>query len=78
MPPTNCAEADDAPGLTQRETDVLRLMAEGQRNHEIAASLGLSVGTVKVHVNRILDKLDAVDRTEAVTRALRRGLIALQ
>lgn len=67
-----------APDLTRRETDVLRLMAEGQRNHEIAAALGLSLGTVKVHVNRILEKLDAVDRTEAVTRALRRGLIVLQ
>lgn len=68
----------DAPSLTRRETDVLKLMAEGQRNHEIAASLGLALGTVKVHVNRILEKLDAVDRTEAVTRALRRGLIVLQ
>jgi DNA-binding NarL/FixJ family response regulator len=46
-------------------------MADGLRNHQIAETLGLSVGTVKVHVNRILEKLDAVDRTEAVTRALR-------
>jgi DNA-binding NarL/FixJ family response regulator len=68
----------DSPSLTRRESDVLRLMADGLRNHEIAATLGLSVGTVKVHVNRILEKLDAVDRTEAVTRALRRGLITLQ
>jgi DNA-binding NarL/FixJ family response regulator len=68
----------DSPSLTRRESDVLRLMAEGLRNHEIAANLGLSLGTVKVHVNRILEKLDAVDRTEAVTRALRRGLIVLQ
>lgn len=64
--------------LTRREADVLKLMAEGMRNHEIAAALGLSLGTVKVHVNRILEKLDAVDRTEAVTRAIRRGLIELQ
>lgn len=68
----------DSPGLTRRESDVLALMADGLRNHEIAAHLGLSLGTVKVHVNRILEKLDAVDRTEAVTRALRRGLIALR
>lgn len=70
--------SEDAPSLTRRETEVLRLMAEGLRNHEIAASLALSLGTVKVHVNRILEKLDAIDRTEAVTRALRRGLIGLQ
>lgn len=69
--------ASEWPSLTQRESDVLKLMADGLRNHEIATTLGLSVGTVKVHVNRILEKLDAVDRTEAVTRALRRGLIAL-
>jgi two-component system NarL family response regulator len=68
----------DPPNLTQRESEVLKLMAEGLRNQEIAEGLGLALGTVKVHVNRILEKLDAVDRTEAVTRALRRGLIALQ
>ncbi len=69
---------DGSPSLTRRESDVLALMAEGLRNQEIATSLGLSLGTVKVHVNRILEKLDAVDRTEAVTRAIKRGLIALQ
>jgi two-component system NarL family response regulator len=68
----------DSPNLTRRESEVLTLMADGLRNHQIAQTLGLSVGTVKVHVNRILEKLDAVDRTEAVTRALRRGLITLQ
>lgn len=66
------------PTLTARETDVLRLIADGLRNHEIAERLGLAKGTVKVHINRILEKLDAVDRTEAVTCALRRGLITLQ
>jgi DNA-binding NarL/FixJ family response regulator len=70
--------ASGTPALTRREGDVLALLADGLRNQEIADRLGLSVGTVKVHVNRILEKLDAVDRTEAVTRALRRGLIALQ
>lgn len=65
------------PELTPRELEVLGLVAEGLRNQEIAAALGLGVGTVKVHLNRILEKLDAQDRTEAVTRALRRGWIAL-
>lgn len=67
----------EAPNLTRRETDVLKLMAEGMRNHEIAERLGLSLSTVKVHVNHVLEKLGAIDRTEAVTRALRRGLIGL-
>lgn len=67
----------DAPSLTARERDVLSLMAEGLRNQEIAARLGLSLGTVKVHVNRILEKMDAEDRTEAVMTALRRGVISL-
>lgn len=63
--------------LTRRELEVLALVAEGLRNREIADELGLSPSTVKVHVNKILEKLEAQDRTEAVTRALRRGLIAL-
>jgi len=67
----------DLPGLTAREVQVLGLVAEGLRNHEIAGQLGLSLNTVKVHVNRILEKMGAQDRTEAVTRALRRGLISL-
>ena len=70
-------QSRDLPTLTSREIQVLKLIAEGLRNHEIAKSLGLSLNTVKVHVNRILEKLDAQDRTEAVTRALRRGLISL-
>ncbi len=69
--------AAGAPELTRRESEVLKLMAEGLRNHEIAERLGLSLSTVKVHVNHVLEKLGAVDRTEAVTRALRRGLIVL-
>lgn len=68
-------QSRDMPSLTPREMEVLELIADGLRNHEIAGRLGLSLSTVKVHVNRILEKLDALDRTEAVTRALRRGLI---
>jgi two-component system NarL family response regulator len=70
-------QGQDLPPLTSRELEVLELVASGLRNREVADALGLSISTVKVHVNRILDKLDAQDRTEAVTRALRRGLIAL-
>jgi two-component system NarL family response regulator len=63
--------------LSPRELDVLRLIAQGRRNKEIAVSLGLSEGTVKVHVSTILCKLGACDRTEAVTTALHRGIVQL-
>ena len=64
-------------GLTPRELEVLRLMVEGQSNPEIAISLGRAEGTVKIHVQHILQKLGAADRTQAVTMALRRGIIHL-
>lgn len=63
--------------LTDRERDVLRLMAEGQSNEEIGRSLFISVGTVKYHVNHILAKLGVDDRTQAVITALRRGLVRI-
>ena len=63
--------------LTIREIEVLRLAAFGQRNREIARSLMRSEETVKVHVKHIMGKLGAKDRTEAVTVALRRGIIHL-
>ncbi len=65
------------PELTQRELQVLRLLAEGLPNKTIAARLGISEHTVKFHVNSILGKLGAQSRTEAVTRATRLGLILL-
>jgi DNA-binding NarL/FixJ family response regulator len=71
-------QARHLPALTAREVEVLGLLAEGLRNQQIARSLRLSPNTVKVHVNRILEKLGAQDRTEAVTRALRRGVIVLR
>lgn len=70
-------EAEKLPSLTRRETEILGLIAEGLRNQEIADRLDLSLSTVKTHMNRILEKLDAQDRTEAVTLALKRGLIRL-
>ena len=63
--------------LTRRETEVLRLMAEGYANKMIAARLEVSENTVKFHVNAVLGKLDARSRTEAVTRATRMGLVPL-
>ncbi len=67
----------DAEGssLTPRELEVLQLLAEGLTNQEVAGRLGLSARTVKTHVQNLLNKLDAPDRTGAVTRGFRLGLI---
>lgn len=62
-------------GLTPREIEVLRLMADGKSNQEIATALGRAEGTMKIHVQNILQKLGAADRTQAVTMAIRRGII---
>jgi two-component system NarL family response regulator len=64
-------------GLTQRELDVLALLAEGRSNKEIARRLNMGEETVKSHVKAILAKLDAISRTDAVTIAMRRGLVHL-
>ena len=61
--------------LTEREKEILRLVSQGMSNKAIAQDLSLSVGTVKVHVSHILDKLDVSNRTEASMRALQMGLI---
>ena len=66
-----------APGLTTRELEVLALVAGGKSNREIATLLFITEGTVKSHINTMLRKLDAADRTQAVTIALRRGLLRL-
>jgi len=63
--------------LSGREVEVLRLMAKGAANKEIAASLSISESTVKTHVANIFQKLDVNDRTEAVTTAMQRGIIKL-
>ncbi len=66
----------DAPNpLTDRELEVLRLMAEGRRNREIAERLVVSEATVKTHVNNIFSKLGCRDRAEAIVAALQRGLV---
>jgi DNA-binding NarL/FixJ family response regulator len=63
--------------LTQREVEVLRAMADGNRNRDIAEQLLISEETVKVHIKHILEKLGAHDRTRAVSIAIRRGIIHL-
>ena len=70
---------DDAieEALTARELEVLTLMAEGLTNKRIAERLGISDQTVKFHVAAIAGKLGAVNRTDAVRRGVRRGLVAL-
>ena len=63
--------------LTERELQVLNLIAKGNANKEIAAQLSVREDTVKSHVGNILQKLDANDRTHAVTIGLKRGIIEL-
>jgi DNA-binding CsgD family transcriptional regulator len=71
------ASADGDVPLTPRELEVLALLAEGASNKVIARRLGISVHTAKFHVASLLDKLDAVGRTDAVAHAARRGVINL-
>jgi LuxR family maltose regulon positive regulatory protein len=73
--PTAQAQARLVEPLTERELDVLRLLAAGQPNRAIAASLVLSTGTVKVHTRNIYGKLGVSNRTQAVTRAQELGLL---
>jgi len=63
--------------LTRRELQVLTVVATGARNKEIAATLGISEDTVKMHIKSVIAKLGAEDRTGAVTTAIKRGIIHL-
>ena len=69
------ASLDRPDPLTERETSILRLMAGGYSNREIAGSLSVAEGTVKNHVSNILSKLGVRDRTRAVLKAFELGLI---
>lgn len=71
--PTEAAVPADR--LTTRERDVLRLLAQGKTNREIATELFVSVGTVKIHVEHIISKLGVSDRTQAAVRAVELGLL---
>jgi len=66
------------PDLTARELDVLRLIAKGMRNKEIAAELGIGDETTRGHVKNILAKLGLHDRTEAVAVAVKRGIVHIE
>lgn len=65
------------PELSERELEVLRLMAQGMSNQEIGTALSIGESTVKSHVNRILSKLGVSDRTQAVITAVKRGIVSL-
>ena len=75
--PIVSALADGEVPLTPRELEVLTLLAEGMSNKAIARRLGISVHTAKFHVGALIDKFDAVGRTDAVAQAARRGVIHL-
>ena len=70
---TEFSSLDRPDPLTERETEILRLMAGGFSNKEIANSLGVAEGTIKNHASSILSKLGVRDRTRAVLKALERG-----
>jgi two-component system NarL family response regulator len=65
------------PELTEREREVVLLLAKGYSNQEIAAALFVTEGTVKFHINHILSKFNVTDRTQAVLTALKRGIASL-
>ena len=76
-PPNDESLIETVEELTPREVEVLRLLADGLGNKEVALRLGISDHTVKFHISSILAKLGAGSRTEAVTLGIRRGLILL-
>ncbi len=80
IPPTVAAQLEKrmkSPELSDRELEVLRLIAKGKNNQEIGGTLFITEGTVKFHVNNILGKLGVHDRTQAALLALKRGMVKL-
>ena len=77
--PVRRAGADNGiePTLTNRELEILALLADGLGNKQIAARLGISTNTVKTHLELLFDKLDVSSRAEAVARGIKRGLLLL-
>ena len=76
QPPTN-GTADSDAVISKREEEVLQLIAEGLSTTEVAAKLFISIKTVKNHLASVYQKLDSRDRTQAVLRAVRMGIIRL-
>jgi DNA-binding NarL/FixJ family response regulator len=74
--PTVAPDADDSPGLTRRELEILQLVAEGHSNAELARMLWVTEQTVKFHLSNIYRKLDVANRTEASRWAQLRGLLS--
>jgi two-component system, NarL family, response regulator len=72
------AERMNRAELTERELEVLKLIAKGRSNKEIGSALGIAEVTVKLHVGHLLTKLNANDRTQATTTALQRGILHLE
>ena len=64
--------------MSERELEVLRMMARGETNEEIGAHLGITLRTVKAHMTSIMAKLGATNRTQAVSIAVRKGYIHLE
>jgi DNA-binding CsgD family transcriptional regulator len=77
LAPASRPRPEDDSALTPRELEVLALLAEGASNKAIARRLGISVHTAKFHVGSLIDKLDAIGRTDVVAQAARRGVIHL-
>lgn len=77
LPPSLSSEPADKPqvSLTARETELLQCVFQGLANRDIAQKLGIGEGTVRIHISNILHKLGVKRRTEAVSEALRRGLL---
>jgi two-component system NarL family response regulator len=75
---TKLADRMGGSDLTPRELEVLKLIAKGKSNKEVASELAITEATVKGHVNNILSKLGVSDRTQAVTSALQRGIVYLE
>jgi DNA-binding NarL/FixJ family response regulator len=75
--PTGFHIAEDAPALTPREVEILTLVGQGLTNKAIARRLGISVHTVKFHLEALFLKLDATSRAEALAKGLRGGAIEL-
>lgn len=75
VPLVSSSAPANAPGLTPREGDVLRLLAQGLTYEEIGSSLDVSLNTIRTHVRSIYGKLEVTTKTEAAVEAIRRGLL---